>query len=135
MSTSEKFHHHLISGEIVFVHQDAPDQPSAIRLNGVLIDKSRDLPTRLLGKAQQILQLNFHNRTQDEKVKVVDVILMGFSYLGEFTQEEFQAPPEGMKLQERAEAAPAQMPLDLEQAVAQAESKAKQEKAKLEVVK
>lgn len=128
MTTAEKFHHHLIVGEIVFIHEDNPDQPSAIRLNGVLMDKSRDLPVRLLGKAQQILQLNFHNRTQDEKVKVVDVTLMGFSYLGEFTQEEFQAPPEGMKLQERSEQAPAQdpvqQPLDLEEAVAQAENNA-----------
>ena len=128
MSTNEKFHHHLIVGEIVFVHQDNPDQPSAIRLNGVLMDKSRDLPVRLLGKAQQILQLNFHNRTQDDKVKVVDVTLMGFSYLGEFTQEEFQAAPEGTKLQERPAAKnedqPQQSP-SLEDVVAQADSKSK----------
>lgn len=132
MSTNEKLHHHLIVGEIVFVHQDNPDQPSAIRLNGVLMDKSRDLPVRLLGKAQQILQLNFHNRTQDEKVKVVDVTLMGFSYLGEFTQEEFQATPEGTKLQERPTPSneEIQQTLDLEAVVAQAESK-----SKLEVVK
>lgn len=85
-------HHHLIVGEIVFRHKkDSEGSAAAMRVNGVIIDESRDLPARLLGKSQQILQLNFHQRMQDENIEVIDVILMGFTYLGEFTQEEFAA--------------------------------------------
>ena len=107
MSETKKFHHHLITGEIVFRHKkDEGGQVNAIRVNGVLLDDARDLPARLLGKSQQILQLNFHKRMQDENIEVLDVVLVNFTYLGEFTEEQFHATPEGTTLKPKAEAGP-----------------------------
>lgn len=120
---TKKHHHHLVAGEIVFKQKDH-DNIHSVRVNGVLIDPEKEIPVRLLGKAQQILQLNFHQRMQDENIEVLDVVLTNFVYLGHFTQEEFHRVPEGTKLQEKAAQAPAERHLksvpDLEQAVAEA---------------
>ena len=118
--SQEKKHHHLIVGEIVFTHQDAPEHVQAIRTNGVLVDDGKDIPVRLLGKAQQILQLNFHQKMQDDKVTVVDVLLLDFCYLGHMTQDEFHKVPDGVELKEKAKSEPVQGTIPLEEAVAQA---------------
>lgn len=116
-----KNHYHMIAGEIVFREGDS-EIVNAVRVNGVIVDPGRELPARLLGKAQQILQLNFHQRMQNENIQVLDVVLMNLMYLGHMTQSQFQKQPEGMKLQERPQQeAPAAAPVaDLETAVAQA---------------
>lgn len=104
MPDTKKYHHHLITGEIVFRHkQDESGQVNAIRVNGVLLDEARDIPARLLGKSQQILQLNFHKRMQDDSIEVLDVVLVNFVYLGEFTEEQFHAAPEGTALKPKTE--------------------------------
>jgi len=41
--------------------------------------------------------LNFKRSYPDENIVIDDVVLFGFSYLGEFTAEEFHKEPEGMK--------------------------------------
>lgn len=110
-------HYHMISGEIVF-RTKGDEQINAMRMNGILKDQERDIPVRLLGKAQQVLQLNFHQRMQDQNLEVIDVVLMNFMYLGLFTEEEFHRAPEGTKLQEVPKEAPA--PVDLDAAVAEA---------------
>ena len=121
MNQNDKLHHHLIVGEIAFRERDKEDI-AAIRVNGIMMDPEKELPVRLLGKAQQILQLNFHQRMQNQNIEVLDVVLMNFVYLGQMTQEEFHKAPERLKLQEKA-IAPVVEPIpDLEQAVAQAES-------------
>lgn len=122
MNENDKYHHHLICAEIVFTHDDEGDIPNAIRTNGVLITQDRNIPVASLGKAQQIVQLNFHQRMKDEKIKVVDVVLMSFSYLGEFTKEEFHKVPEGTKLQEKVEPEKPTLTTvpDLDRAVAEA---------------
>ena len=117
---STPHHHHLIHGEIVFKHKDH-DQIHSTRVNGILVDPQENISIRLLGKAQQILQLNFHQRMQDESIQVLDVILADFSYLGLMTQEKFQAAPEGAKIVERGITKnPLHVVPDLEQAVASA---------------
>lgn len=111
---TQKNHYHMIAGEIVF-QDPSSELPVAIRANGVLIDPGKEIPIRLLGKAQQILQINFHQKMEGVEVKVLDVVLINFMYLGHMTAEQFQKVPEGMKMQER----PAPV-ADLETAVAQA---------------
>lgn len=118
MNPSEKHHHNLIVGEIVFKERNQENVHS-IRVNGVLVNADREIPVRMLGKAQQILQLNFHQRMQDENIEVLDVVLTNFIYLGYMTQEEFHKAPEGAKLQEKPQA-PAMVAVpDLDDAVAQ----------------
>ena len=101
MDENVKHHHQLIVGEIIFRSKQNEEDVTAIRLNGVLISDRVDLPVRTLGKAQQILQLNFHNKMQSEDIEVLDVVLHNFVYLGHFTKEEFEATPDGTKVQEK----------------------------------
>lgn len=97
-------HHYLIAAEIVFKHKDQ-EEISAIRINGVLIQDEKNLPTRSLGRAQQVAQMNFHNQMGAEMVhlQVIDVALISLSYLGLMAQEEFQRHPPGMTVQSREE--------------------------------
>lgn len=101
-----KLHHHLVTAEIVFT-QKGQDQIAALRINGLLVSEQKEIPVRSLGKAQQIVQMNFHQRMQGQEVEVVDVVIFNLTYLGEFTQEEFHKAPEGTKLAEKTDAAPA----------------------------
>ena len=122
MNDSNKaHHHHLIHGEIVFKHKDH-EQIHSTRVNGVLVDLDKNIPLRLLGKAQQILQLNFHQRMQDESIQVLDVILADFSYMGHMTQEEFQATPDGTALQQKPVAPKIAAVPDLDKAVQEADA-------------
>lgn len=105
MSEPNRYHYFLIVGEILFRHVEKPDIHS-VRLNGVIISDTNNIPVKTLGKAQQTLQLNFHQKMQDEKMQVIDVILQNFVYLGHFTEEEFHQTPPGTEVQERPAAKP-----------------------------
>jgi hypothetical protein len=98
MDESKKHHHFLISGEVVFVRNE---EISSLRMNGILISDRQDLPVRSLGKAQQVLQVQFHKQMAEHMagVQIVDVLLHNFVHLGHFTKEEFNAAPEGMAVQ------------------------------------
>lgn len=115
-NTDSDRHHYLITGEIVFTPNRESDDVNAIRLNGVLIQDEVFFDVATLGKCQQILQLNFHQRMQDDNINVVDVIIYSLTYLGFMTKDQFHKEPEGTKLQEKKiEAIP-----KLEDAVAEA---------------
>lgn len=124
--TNVKNHYHLVVAELVFKPNDR-EEISALRMNGMIFDPEREIGQRLLGKAQQIVQLNFHRKIEEESanVTVVDVVLMNFVYLGYMTQEEFLKVPEGVKITERKEPTLSAVP-DLETAVAQAGTSANQ---------
>lgn len=98
MDENQKHHHFLISGEVVFT---VGDEINSMRRNGILISDRDDLPVRSLGKAQQILQMQFLSGMGEEapKTRVVDVLLHSFTYLGHFTKAEFHAAPDGTVLQ------------------------------------
>lgn len=91
----KKTHFYLVAGEIVYKHPSQPDAIGYIRLNSVLQMDRNLIRHRELGKAQQMLQLHFHNRMNDPTFEVVDVFLVGLSYMGHMTEAEFQLPPEG----------------------------------------
>lgn len=118
-----KQHYHLVVAEIVFKPNDQ-DSINAVRINGVIVDEQPQIPQRLLGKAQQIVQLNFHRKIEEESanVTILDVVLMNLIHLGHFTQEEFFKTPEGTKLAEKKEPTLRAVP-DLETAVAEAGDK------------
>jgi hypothetical protein len=88
---TERKHHFLIAGNVLFQNKTSQDFGS-VPLNGVLISDRKDIPAASLAKAQQILQMRFYkNMGNAEEVVIVDVVLQSIVYLGEFTEEEFQA--------------------------------------------
>lgn len=97
---SDKKHHYLVTGELVYTVKDA-DNIHALRLNAVVLGDTADtIPARAIGAAQQALQMQFHQRMDNPEVTVRDVVIMNMLYLGNMTAEEFQRPPENMRKQE-----------------------------------
>lgn len=80
-------HHYLVTGEI---HYGIEDNYHMSRLNAVVTHDEKKVPAKIIGRAQQTLQMNFFKRVEDPtKIKVEDVIIVGLTYLGEFTESEF----------------------------------------------
>ncbi len=94
----DKQHYHLVAGEVLFVNKDG--NSGCVRLNTMLTSTDGNVPVRLIGKAQQALQMRFFEQLEDPDLQVVDVFLHGISHLGLMTAEEFSAPPEGYQEQE-----------------------------------
>ena len=94
----KKQHYHLVAGEVLFVDKDG--NSGCVRLNTMLTSDDGTVPVRLIGKAQQALQMRFFQNLEDTNLEVVDVFLHGISHLGVMTEEEFSAPPEGTREQE-----------------------------------
>ena len=102
--TGVKLHRFLFAGELVFTDH-VGEQVSAIRLNTLVESETKDLPASAIGRAQQALQMLFFKRMgkefPDVQFKVLDVVIISASYIGQLTVEEFHAAPEGTKLQEQ----------------------------------
>ena len=60
------------------------------RLNGVIYLKDKQVTTKGLAKAQQVLQLNFFRHNPPDTVTVRDVIISNISYLGYMSKEIFE---------------------------------------------
>jgi hypothetical protein len=98
-------HYHLVAGNVVFHTADGQSMGS-LTLNTVLRNATNLVPARQIGRAQQALQMLFFERTGDPTNVVVDVVIIAVSYLGFMSEEEFNAPPEGMVQQERSSELP-----------------------------
>ena len=90
---TEQFHYYLITGEIFF----SPNQDKkpindiySNRLNGVICLKDKQVTTKGLAKAQQVLQLNFFRHNPPDTVTVRDVVISNISYLGYMSKESFE---------------------------------------------
>lgn len=92
---SKTLYYSLITAEIQF---NLPNDPTVHtgRLNGVLADIHPEITAKLIGKAQQIVQLQFHKRMDGQDPTVLDVVLLNLTPLGRMTESEFQgtAPKE-----------------------------------------
>lgn len=98
-----KLHYFLITGQIMFKDNSLPEQVSvnAVNTNAVMTSSQSTIPARGIAKAQQASQQAFIQRMDGlENINILDVIIMNIVYLGEFTQEDFQAPPAGVQVQE-----------------------------------
>jgi hypothetical protein len=102
MEQSEKFHHYLVCGQVVFTVKDK-ENINAIFVNAVIHGSETVIPVRVLARAQQAVQVQFYERMQNPDIKVLDVVIMNMQYLGHMTKEEFQTPPENMEQQEVTE--------------------------------
>lgn len=98
-----KLHYHLASTRVVFSTPDGT--PGVSEHNVVLDQESKDISTRGLSKIQEIAQLSFRRKvTADPSYEVQDVFIVGISYLGHMTKEEFY--PKEQQQAEKAAAAP-----------------------------
>lgn len=93
---SQKHHYYLVAAELVFLEEES-ENPCGMRINAAIHGDSRLITSRILAKAQQAVQMNFHKRMENPALKVVDVVILNITYLGEMTEEAFLAPPEGTK--------------------------------------
>ena len=96
-------HYFLISGSIMFTVGDIEKleniQPSNIFVNAIVRHDDQNFPARKLAKAQQNLPKSFVMKLPEpELANIHDIIILSVSYLGEMTEEEFQAAPEEPKL-------------------------------------
>lgn len=103
-------HRFLVAGEIIFNQEDS-DTVHSVRLNTMIVHTHANLPARLIGRAQQMLQLLLIERMKGSaeaagiampQINVHDVVIYGVSHLGYMSEEEFNAPPEGTVKQEKA---------------------------------
>lgn len=88
-------HHYLITGEIVFKARDM-ETVNGMRANGILLTENTNIGVAAIGKAQQVIQMNFFQKMNDPTLIVIDVIILGMTYLGHMTEEEFKRVPPGM---------------------------------------
>lgn len=102
-------HRFLVTGEIIFNQADS-DITHSVRLNTMIAHINPDIPARLVGKAQQTLQMLLFKRMAESaeaagiampKISVHDVVILNISPLGWMSEEEFNAPPEGTVKQEK----------------------------------
>lgn len=78
---------------------------SSIPANAIVRHDKQLFPANKLAKAQQNLHKSVMMKMPEEAkplINVRDIVIQNVSYLGEMTEEEFQAPPEGMALVEAA---------------------------------
>lgn len=101
---SDKKHVFLIAGLVMFTIGEGDDaQISSIPTNAIVRHDDMNFPAAKLAKAQQNLHKSMMLKMPEEihgSLIVRDIVLTNVSYLGHMTEEEFQAPPEGMALVE-----------------------------------
>lgn len=96
---STKLHYFLIAGIVgINVQQEidgvTTDNPSSSPANAVVRHDSVNFPAHRLGRAQQNLTKAFIQKVPEEikpMLSIMDVVITNVSYLGEMTEEEFQA--------------------------------------------
>ncbi len=105
---SDKKHYFMISGSIMFT-VGKPEEvenlmPHNVFVNAIVRHENTNFPVAKLAKAQQNLHKSFVMKLpQPEITNVHDIVIMSVSYLGEMTEEEFQAPPEEPTLETNPE--------------------------------
>lgn len=82
----QNHHYYLVTGEVVFTDDGAIHSTN---VNGIIVLEENRIPVSELGKAQQILQLNFFKQMNNESLEIQNVVLSNFSYLGKFSKDDF----------------------------------------------
>ena len=104
-SPNSRTWYHLVTAQVVYQVNGQPEI-SSMHLNGIVTTNTVDLPAASLGKAQQAVQMHFHQRHEGVDLKVLDVVITNLVNLGHMTPQEFHAAPEGTELRMRPEASP-----------------------------
>jgi hypothetical protein len=95
----QKLHYYLIAGTVMFRTETmADDEMSKIELNGVMMNKKKDVRHAELSKAQKVLQMHLITKMQsgDEPIspQILDTFISNIVYLGHMTEAEFAAGTE-----------------------------------------
>lgn len=107
MIESDAQHYNLFAGEVTFRIED--DIHTA-RVNTIVTTKKSAISFSVIGQAQQQMQAFLHERMQNDAkaagiavppMEFLDVVILGITWLGVMTKEEFNAPPEGMTMAEQ----------------------------------
>lgn len=96
--TPDVFHYFLVAGEIHFLDSKFNKSPKTLKVNAVYQGSGVGLIARDLAKIQTRLQMAFHqkySRTHSEAPNVTDCVILGCSYIGTHTSEEFLAGAPG----------------------------------------
>lgn len=98
----KELHYGLVAGEVLFTDLEGVEGANThtIRLNTVVTNDEPFWGVKHLASAQEALQVKTFEKI-GTKIKVIDVFIMSVSNLGLMTREQFEAIPDGYKLQER----------------------------------
>ena len=90
-----KQYYHLAAGHVFFHDAKAEGdiEVGSTHLNAVVVTQTGNITSQDLGRAQQALQIQLHNRMPHTEVKVVDVVFSGIIALGHMTPDEFLCIP------------------------------------------
>lgn len=101
-SPNSRTWYHLVTAQVVYQVNGQPEI-SSMHLNGIVTTNTVNLPAASLGKAQQAVQLHFHQRHEGVDLMVLDVVITNLTNLGHMTPQEFHAAHEGTTLKPKAE--------------------------------
>lgn len=93
MEPSKKQFYFLASGQVYFHPTGKPEETTYSFENAIIANSTGKISTMDLGRAQQALQIQLHNKIQGQELIVVNVVFSGISPLGEMTHEEFYNVP------------------------------------------
>lgn len=97
-----KHHYFLIGAKVNFRTKEG--KIGAVDVNAIVTSPSKNFPGRLLAKAQQIAQINFFKKIDEEMdTEVFDVFISGVNHLGLMTVAEFSKTLPGVSVSEKGE--------------------------------
>lgn len=120
-------HIYLVSGELTFSHPNSKEgEINSVLVNGIYTASEKQILLKDLNRIQQVLQLNFHKGGDGTELNVHNVTIQNVAYLAFASEEEFMAPPQGMKPVPMDQTAPPSFAADPEKTIEQAAAEAQQ---------
>lgn len=104
MTKKTKQHYYLVAGSVTF-RNPADDSIGSYPFNAVVQNDINAIPVRLIGKAQQALQMQFFRKMEDAELQVIDVHIISFTHLGWMTEAQFQGTTSSTELEPQASGA------------------------------
>lgn len=100
-----QYHYHLIAGNVIYQENNIVGEPEnpmrVMTLNSIIRTDTDAFAVRYIAQAQQSLQYYFHEKMHNNNLRVVDVVILNVSYLGNMSEEEFHHAPEGTEKKEQ----------------------------------
>lgn len=85
-------HHWLVAGKVLFAVGEKHEIGN-FEHNTIITNDKQFVTANMIGKAQQMLQMQLHQQIQDPTMKIVNVHINSVNYLGAMTREQFYTPP------------------------------------------